>query len=150
MDQRIRSFGETLAQTAITRDWSRVHQLLAPWLRARFSVSDVQEFFESDYANTLKGNDIQELHFPEVAQIDGNSSSLSDLRKAPSWQPRGRPISEDVNEANFRQWMNIQLQCSESQAETLELDFLTDIWLVVVELEEGLRVGYWSHNPYEG
>ena len=150
MDQRIRSFGEMLSQTAISRDWVKVHQLLAPWLRARSSASDVQEFFESDYANTLRANDIQDLHFPEIAQIDGNSSSLSSLREAPSWQPRGRPIPEEVNEANFRQWMNIQLKCSESQAEELDLDFLTDIWLVVVELEEGLRVGYWSHNPYEG
>ena len=115
-----------------------MHQLLAPWLRTRFTVSDAQAFFEADYANTLKANDIQDLHYPAAARIDGNSSSLPDLRKAPSWQPRGRPIPEEVNEANFRQWMNIQLQCSESQAEELELDFLTDIWLVVVELDEGL------------
>lgn len=112
-------------------------------------MSDVQAFFESDYANTLKANDIQALKYPEAVQIDGNSSPLADLRKAKSWQPRGRPIPDEVNDANFRQWMNIQLKCSEAQAEELELDFLSEIWLVVVELDEGLRVGYWSHNAYE-
>ena len=149
MEQRIQSFGEMLAQTIIARDWAKVQQFLAPWLRARLSVSDVQRFFESDYASTLKGNDIQDLHFPEAAQVDGNSSSLAELRTAPSWQARGRPIPAEVNEGNFRQWMSIQLQCSEAQAEELELDFLSEVWLVVVELEEGLRVGYWAHNPYE-
>jgi amino acid transporter len=50
---------------------------------------------------------------------------------------RSAPIPAEVTEQNFRQWMNIQLQCSEEQQR--ELDFLTDVWLVVVELDEGLR-----------
>jgi hypothetical protein len=35
-----------------------------------------------------------------------------------------------------------------SNPEQLNFDNFTDVWLIVVELDEGLRVGYWSHDAY--
>lgn len=149
MDQRMRTFGEQLGSRALAQDWAGVQQLLAPWLRERYSVEAVQQFFEDDYASVLVGCEIEELHYPAQVRVDGNTSTLEELRQVPSWLPRGRPIPQEVTADNFRQWMNLQLECSEEQAEELELDFLSDTWLIVVELEEGLRVGYWAHDPYE-
>ena len=149
MDPRTHAFGEQLAGRALAQDWAGVQQLLAPWLRTRHDVDAVQQFFEADYASTLAASEIEELHYPAHARIAGNAATLAELREVPSWLPRGRPIPDEVTADNFRQWMNIQLECSEEQAAELELDFLSDSWLIVVELEEGLRVGYWAHDPYE-
>lgn len=143
----LRSFGESLARWAIERDWERVRELLAPWLRARFGASDVQAFFERDYARTLSLRGVRGLHHPQLAEVSDNSVTLAYLRTPPSWKPSGRAIPVEVNDANFRRWMKIQLQCSDSQADELRLDYLSDVWLIVVELEEGLRVGYWCHDP---
>src|SRR4051812_29877878 len=38
-----------LGRKALARDWAGVHALLAPWLRERWSIEQVQEFFESEY-----------------------------------------------------------------------------------------------------
>lgn len=149
MDSQTRTFGETLAKTILDQDWSGVHELLAPWLQSRYTIDDVQEFFESDYLSILAGSDIDELHHPETYYVGGNSSDLASLREPPSWKPVGRAIPDEVSDENFRQWMNVQLQCSEDQQAELDLDYLSDLWLVVVEHENELRVGYWAHDPYE-
>ncbi len=148
MQDTVREFGELLASSAIARDWSGVHGMLAPWLQERLGVESVKAFFEDDYRQMLQNNDVEGEHFPGVAQIDGNSSGLDYLRKTPSFKSSPRPIPSDVTEGNFRQWMNIQLQCTEEQAEQLNFDFFTDIWLIVVEIEGSLRVGYGSHDAY--
>lgn len=53
MEHDVRAFGELLANLAIARDWPAVHDLLAPWLRARLGVDGVRAFFENDYAEAL-------------------------------------------------------------------------------------------------
>lgn len=80
--------------------------------------------------------------------VSGNTSTLASLREKPSFKPQPRPIPAEVTEQNFRYWMTIQLQCSDEQQEELELDFLTDFWLIVVEVDGQMKIGYWSHDPY--
>jgi hypothetical protein len=149
MDARVRAFGEALATTAIARDWTGVHGLLAPWLHGRFEPGAVRAFFEDDYRATLKECGVAEMLYPMEPYVSGNSSTLAELREVPSFLPGPRPIPAEVTEANFRQWMKVQLLCSGEQADQLDVDYLTEIWLVVVELDGELRVGYWSHDPYE-
>lgn len=149
MDEQVSAFGHALAGAALERKWDAVHGMLAPWLQARYSVTDVQAFFESDYLRLLAGSGISELAYPAVPYVSGNPSSLESLREKKSWLPRPRPIPVEVTDANFRQWMKLQLLCSEEQAQQLDLDYLTELWLIVVEIPDGLRVGYWAHDPYE-
>lgn len=143
MRDDVRAFGEKLAQTALDRNWTGVRELLAPWLPE--SPDDLQKKLEDEYRCTLQG----ELHYPSVPYVSGNRSTLEDLRE-PKDGGRCRPIPAEVTPDNFRQWMTIQLQCSEEQADELEVDFLAELWLIVVELPEGLRVGYWATTAYEG
>lgn len=89
------------------------------------------------------------MHFPQGTYVSGNDSSLAELRETSSVMPRPRPIPAEVTPDNFRWWMKLQLLCSEEQVDLLGFDYFTEIWLVVVAAENGLRVGYWSHDPYE-
>jgi len=149
MEPDVRAFGDLLANTALARDWEGVHDLLAPWLKERLSVAEVRGFFEDDYAEILNENNISGTHFPELPYVSGNDSSLAFLREASEVVPRPRPIPAEVTDDNFRQWMKLQLLCSEEQADALGFDHFTEVWLIVVAHDGYLRVGYWSHNPYE-
>src|SRR5688500_18053770 len=122
MEERVQEFGTALATTAIARDWAGVHGMLAPWLRSSTDAAAVQAFFEDDYRETLHDNDVEGLHYPEVPYVSGNSSDLADLREPSSFAPAPRPIAAEVTDANFRQWMKIQLQCSDEQQEEFDFD----------------------------
>jgi len=147
MTDELRAFGERLAQAALDRNWAGVCDLLAPWLQQ--SPEEVQKKLEDEYRSILQSNAIEEMHYPSVPYVSGNQSTLEFLRE-PKEGGRCRPIPAEVTPENFRQWMKIQLQCSEEQAEELEVDFLAELWLIVVELPAGLRVGYWATTAYEG
>lgn len=146
MDDAVRQFGETVAQKALERDWEGVRSLLAPWMG--LSSEEVREFFESDYRQTLEANEVEGTHYPEVPYLSGNSSDLAFLREKKDWMPAPRPIAPEVTPENFRQWMNIQLQCSEEQMDELGFDYFSELWLIVCETPDGLRVAYWSHSGY--
>lgn len=149
MNSEVQKFVERLADVALAQDWAGVHSLLAPWLQSRFGVEDVREFFERDYLRLLSFVEITELQYPTVPYVSGNDSSLEDLREKTSWLPRPRPIPLEVTAGNFKQWFKLQLQCSPEQADEIDVDYLTEIWLIVVEHASELRVGYWVHDPYE-
>jgi hypothetical protein len=42
----------------------------------------------------------------------------------------------------------VQLQSSDEQMAKLGFDYLTEVWMALVEIPEGLRVGYWSQGGY--
>ncbi len=146
MQATVEQFGMTLAQKALDRDWEGVRSLLAPWLG--LSSDEVREFFEADYRETLKANEVEGMHYPEVPYVSGNSSDLAFLREKTDWMPAPRAIAGEVTPENFRQWMTLQLQCSEEQMDELGFDYFTELWLIVCETPDGLRVGYWSHGAY--
>lgn len=152
MDDAIRSFGETLGKRALARDWSGARELLAPWLRASTSAEDIRTFFEDEYGRTLRANGIEELHHPEYPEpsVDGNAFTNATTLRAPLSFAGGkvRPVPTEVTDDNLRYWMKLQLQCSDAQLATLGFDAFCEVWLAVVQTEEGLRVGYWSHGAY--
>jgi len=152
MDDDIRAFGETLGRRALARDWSAVHQLLAPWLRAAISPDGVRSFFEDEYRATLQANGVDELQYPEYPEptVGGNNFlTATKLREPIEFQGgKVRPVPLDVTDQNMRYWMKLQLQCSDEQMATLDFDTFCEAWIAVVETAEGLRVGYWSQGAY--
>jgi len=145
MDPVVRTFGETFANIALARDWQGVHALLAPWLQSLLGPEQVRAFFEDDYAAVLKESGVDEMQYPEVPYVSGNDSTLVELRTPSFGGPP--PIPPEVTAENFRQWMKVQLQCSDEQADVLDFDYFTEVWLIVVAHEGGLRIGYWVHDP---
>lgn len=152
MEERLQNFGMDLGRRAISRDWEGVRELLAPWLRAKLSASDVQAFFEDGYRDILSQNGIEEVHYPEYPDPDvgGNSfTNPTELRKPISFlQGKVRQVPPELTDEDFRYWMKVQLQCSDDQMEKLGVDYLAEVWMAVVETPEGLRAGYWSQGAY--
>jgi hypothetical protein len=152
MDDDIRAFGEELGRKALARDWSAVHELLAPWLRAFLTPDSVREFFENEYRAVLEANGVQELQYPDYPEpaVDGNNFiNATKLREPIEFLGRKvRPVPQEITDANMRYWMKLQLQCSDDQMAKLNFDTFCEVWVAVVETEEGLRVGYWSQGAY--
>jgi|SRR5579872_1086411 len=152
MEDSIRSLGMELGNRALKRNWAGVHELLAPWLRNKVSDDDVRVFFEDGYREILQQSGIQELHYPEYPEpeVDGNDfTNATELREPIEFeQNKVRPVPPEVTDENMKYWMSMQLQCSEEQMEKLGLDYLAEVWMAIVETQEGLRVGYWSQGAY--
>jgi len=152
MDDDIRGLGETLGRNALARDWAAVHQLLAPWLRTFITVEDVRSFFEDEYRATLQANGVDHLQYPEYPDpaVDGNNfMNATKLREPIDFQGgKMRSIPSEVTDQNMRYWMKLQLHCSDDQMAKLNFDTFCEVWIAVVETEEGLRVGYWSQGAY--
>jgi hypothetical protein len=152
VDDAIRTFGDAVGRKALARDWSGVHQLLAPWLRATMTADTVRSFFEDEYRSTLQANGVEELLYPEYPEpaVDGNNfMNATTLREPLSFAGgKVRPVAPEVTDENMRYWMKLQLQCSDEQMATLSFDTFCEVWMAIVETSEGLRVGYWSHGAY--
>jgi hypothetical protein len=152
MDDDIRAFGIDLGHKAIGRDWAGLHSMLAPWLQANLTPDDVRVFFEDAYREMLKANGIAGMYYPEYADpdVDGNDfTNATELRKPISFLGgKIRPVPAELTDENFRYWLKVQLQCSDAQMAELGFDYLSEVWMAVVEIPEGLRVGYWSQGAY--
>jgi len=59
-----------------------------------------------------------------------------------------RPVPAELTDENFRYWLMMRLPCSETQMADLDFDFFAEVWMAVVQTDEGLRVGYWSQDAY--
>jgi len=152
MDDDVRQFGMELGRKAIERDWSGVHAMLAPWMRATCSVDDVRKFFEDEYRLTLEANDVRDMHYPEYPEpeVDGNGFTRATQLREPISFAGGkvRSVAPEVTDDNVRYWLSLRLQCSDDQMEKLGFDCFCEVWMAVVETGEGLRVGYWSQGAY--
>jgi hypothetical protein len=152
VDDEVRALGTELGRKALGREWAHVHAMLAPWLRATWSVDQVQRFFEDEYRATLEANDVEGMHYPEgpEPELGGNGfTKATDLREPISFAGgKVRNVAPEVTDENVRYWLKLQLLCSEEQMETLGFDAFCEVWMAVVQSAEGLRVGYWSQGAY--
>jgi hypothetical protein len=152
MDDDVRAFGMDLGRKAIERDWSAVHRLLAPWVRATCTVDDIRTFFEDEYRSTLEENEAEGMQYPEhpEPELGGNGfTTATDLREPISFAgDKVRAIAPELTDDNMRYWLKLQLRCSEEQTDELDFDFFCEVWMAVVDTPEGLRVGYWSQGAY--
>ena len=100
----------------------------------------------------LKENGIADMYYPEYPdpEVGGNDfTNATELRKPISFLGgKVRPIPPELTDENFRYWLMVQLQCSDEQMAKLGFDYLTEVWMALVEIPEGLRVGYWSQGGY--
>jgi hypothetical protein len=148
----VRIFGTDLGRKALGRKWPAVHALLAPWLRASWTIEQVQQFFEDEYRATLGANGAEGTHYPEYPEpgLDGNGfTKATQLREPISFTGgKVRNVTPEATDDDVRCWLKLQLQCSDAQMEKLGFDSFCEVWIAVVGTTEGLRVGSWSQGAY--
>ncbi len=152
MDEEVRAFGMDLGLKALAQDWSGVYDQLAPWLQQQFTVDDVRAFFEDEYRSILASVGIDALQYPEYPEpeLGGNGfTKATQLREPISWEGgKIRAIAPEVTDENVRWWLSMQLTCSDEQMEELGFDYFCEVWMAVVNTDDGLKVGYWSQGAY--
>lgn len=131
MDDALRELGGAFARAVIDEDFDRAHGLLARWLQPEYPPERLRAWVDESR---------EELPYPGAFEVDGNSSTLADLRKPHEVDLPTQPIPEEVTEENFRKWMCIQFQPEDDD----EFDACFDMWLVAVEHEGELRIGYFE------
>lgn len=148
MDEEIRTFGITLGERLLARDWAGASAMFAPWLRAEWSPERLGAFVEEQVQLTLDANEMDDAHWPEHPEpiIDGNAYvNATKLREPKPWGDDGAPpVPDELTDDMVRYWMSVQLVCSDEQMETLPFDSFMEARALIVQLPEGLRVGYWK------
>jgi hypothetical protein len=139
MKQEHREFATRFADAIVAKDFDSAHGLLAPWLQREMSPADLQAVVEARLREMMEYAGTDELTYPVGYDVDGNSCTIADLREPRSWAPP-RPIPPEVTPENFRQWACLQFLADEG----LDIDAWFDLWMIVVETDEGYGVGYFE------
>jgi hypothetical protein len=119
------AFGDAVVES----NFNAAASLLAPWLHKTFPPAKLKKFVLDAM---IEGA-------PEAGGVDVHrgSAHLQDLRKI-------RTIPEDIKLENFRGW--VCLQFVPGPDEETDFDFCYQLWVIVVELAEGMKVGYLEVN----
>ena len=162
MNEAYKQFGDRFAQAIVARDYQAAHSMLAAWLQKTITPAKLQEMIEKEVGEVCEAAELEELAYPETWEIDGNHSTIADLRDPRSyvstrnsgWLGEGRsysgtgdlakPIADEVTEENFRKWMCIQFMPSEEAQDDLDIDAFLDFWMAVVEVNGQFKIGYFE------
>jgi hypothetical protein len=131
MDDAQREFGGRFARAVIDEDFEAARALLAPWLQPEYSAERLGAWVDESR---------EELPYPGAFELDSNISTLADLREPHDVDLPTQPIPDEVDDDNFRKWMCIQFQPEDDD----EFDACFDMWLVAVEQDGELRIGYFE------
>lgn len=143
MREAYKEYAQTFATRIIESDFVAAHKMLAPWLMQTVTPQQLQALIQKEVQEVAEANELEgELH-PSSCEIDFNSSTLKDL-KAPISYREARPIPEEINEENYRQWMVIQFQPSKQEQDDLGIDAWLDWWMILVELDGEHRIGFFE------
>jgi len=123
---------DALGARLVARDFEGVHALLAPWLQSATSPAELRDAIDA------AGEGL--AHPPRSWTADEGLVGLEDLRKPDPYGPPSRPLPAEITPGNFRGWLSIQLAPEAAVHEEQNVCF--DVWLVAVEHEGSLRVGY--------
>lgn len=135
------------ANAVIVQDYDAAHQMLAPWLQPVVSPARLREFVETELREVAEAAELDEMTYPSQFEIDGNSSTVDELRDLRSYRTSRRSNDEippEVTRENFRQWLRITFMPSEAEQLELDVDAWLDFWLILVETDGALRIGYFE------
>ena len=145
MEESYRQFADAFAHSIIRLDYSAPHKMLAPWLQPVITPERLREFVETELQEVAAGFGLEDIIYPKAYQVDGNSCSLRDLREPRSYVTSRRShesLPPEVTEENFRKWMVIQF--TPAPEDELEVDAWFDWWMMLVEVDGELRIGYFE------
>jgi len=137
MDEPCKTLCDAFARSLVERDFRAAHALLAPWLRPATSPAEIERALDAQ----LEGL----AHPPRSWSVDEGIVGLDDLRTPDPYGPPSAPLPDAITAQNFRGWLSIQLAPEPNVHE--EQNVCCDVWLVAVECEGSLLVGYFE--PWE-
>lgn len=132
MDRECTDLCEKLARSIVARDYNGVHALLAPWLQAQLSPSDIQRMIDA----ASEGLE----HPARSWTLDEGMVGLEELREPDGYGPPSQSISREINANNYRGWLSILFEPDPSVHEEQNVCF--ELWLAAVEHNGVLKAGY--------
>jgi len=117
---------EEFARAVIGQDFKTARDRLAPWLQKSFTGPKLKAYIKEHLLEDTP---------PADYAASGNDTNLEDLRGFDEHQ-----IPEAVTVANFRQWIWLDFTPGEDSGS--QLDYLLRLWLIVVELDGLMKIGF--------
>ena len=142
LNTEYRGFADGFAAAVVARDFDRAHGCLASWLGRTVSADELRRIVEDEVHVTAEAAGAPPDVFPATYEIGWNASTLASLREPRSYA-LVRAIAEEVTDENFRQWMKVQFQPGLDE-DGLDIDAYFDLWMVVVDEDGRLAVGYFE------
>jgi hypothetical protein len=121
VEQKAAVLCDALAKRVVERNFSGVHDLLAPWLQAKMAPGDIENLV----------NQAGEGLAPARAwTLDEGFLGVEDLGDAP----------KEITDGNYRGWLCVQFNPGEAAQEDANASF--DLWLAAVEHDGAYRIGH--------
>ncbi|HET6349426.1 MAG TPA: hypothetical protein VFH88_10135 [Candidatus Krumholzibacteria bacterium] len=121
MDTKCEVLCDSLAKRVVEKNFAEAHALLAPWLQARMTPSDLESLVNR------AGHGLGPAH---AWTLDEGFLEVQDLGDAPT----------EITGQNYRGWLCIQFNPGEVAADDPNAAF--DLWLAAVEYDGDYRVGH--------
>lgn len=163
MEEAYKQFANAFARVVVAKDYHTAHAMLADWLQRMITPTMLQEMIETEIRETCEAAGLKELVYPDDWQVDGNSSTLEDLKQLRSYtsarnsgwlgEPKAnfsidddlvKPIADEFSAVHFRQWLCIQFMPNPEAQGDLEIDAFFDFWMAVAEVNGEYKIGYFE------
>jgi hypothetical protein len=125
-ERRIERVVEEFAGAVIAKDFKAAHARLAPWIANKLGATRLRAFIKEHLLDDSA---------PADFQSSGNDITLDHLRELGE-----HAIPDAVAAENFRQWMMLDFTPDPDAGS--ELDYILRLWLIVVEIDGAMRIGY--------
>lgn len=133
MDAKCKALANAVGKHVVDREFPDLLDLFAPWLAEQFSAADLEDMLDA------AGDG---LPAPASFEVDEGIMELEELRTPSDYGPPSRPLSELITEASFRGWISIQFAPDPKHFD--ECNVCYDVWMVLVEHEGEMLVGYFE------
>lgn len=163
MEEAHKQFADTFAKAVVAKDYQTAHAMFADWLQKTVSAAKLQEMIEKEIQEVCEANEIEEMVYPEDWTVDGNSSTLEDLREERSYTyarnsawlgerkanfsihgDLRKPIADQFTSARFCKWLCIQFMPNPEAQEVLGIDAFLDFWMAIAEVNGEYKIGYFE------
>src|SRR5512146_126941 len=149
-ERKIEKVASDFARAIIEDDYKAARAYFAPWLEKQVTAAKLREILKREFFADLapvdfvvSANDstLDELreHYEEYYKNDA-TRTLASTESFGEWGPPSIYIPEEIMPANFRQWMSIDI--TPELDNDLGLDYILRLWLIVVDLDGTMKIGY--------
>jgi hypothetical protein len=163
MEEAYKQFADAFAKAVVAKDYHTAHSMLADWLKPSLTPARLQEMVEREIRETCEAAELEEMAYPDHWEVDGNSSTLEDLKELrayPSARNSGwlgaqkaevsingdlvKAIADEFTADQFRKWLCIQFMPNPEAQDDLDIDAFFDFWMALAEVHGEFKIGYFE------